>query len=125
MWEQLLNDVLTTSIKYLLPILLGFIITWVGLMIKTEWENIKAKRPDIIKLVIEYAPILVGFLEMERKKNNIDLLTVKAEGERLIIAFLATKGIELNFDNPIWDLIESVIEAEVRKLPKFSFDSDK
>ena len=124
-WNQLGNDLVMASIKYLLPILISAVIAWVGLLIKNEWESIKAKRPDIMKLVMEYAPVLVGFLEQERKKNNIDLLTIKAKSEELIVAFLKTKCIELDLTNPIWDLIWTVIEAEVRKLPKFTYGTDK
>jgi hypothetical protein len=124
-WNQVGTDLVMASIKYLLPILISAVIAWVGLLIKNEWESIKAKRPDIIKLVMEYAPILVGYIEMERKKGTIDLLSIKAQCEVLIVDFLKTKGVELNFSDPIWALIWTVVEAEVRKLPKFTFGTDK
>ena len=115
----------TDLVKWLLPIFLGFLITWLGLLIKSEWDNIKSKQPNLIKEVQLYAPILVRFLEQERKKSGIDLMSVKAMGEKALVDYLKTKGIELDLTNPIWGVIETIIEAEVNKLPKFEISADK
>ncbi len=111
------NNLILESVKYLLPIFLTMVIGWLGLLIKSEWENIKVKRPDIITAVTQYAPLLVHYIEQMRKIGVLpDSTTIRAEVELTLSNYLKLKGFNVDL-TPYWDTFNSIVEAEVNKLP--------
>ncbi len=111
------NNLILESVKYLLPIFLTMVIGWLGLLIKSEWENIKVKRPDIITAVTQYAPLLVRYIQQMRKIGVLpDVTLIRAEVELTLSNYLKLKGFNVDL-SPYWDTFNSIIEAEVNKLP--------
>ncbi len=119
-WNQIGNDLVMASIKYLLPVLITMLIGWVGLLIRTEWDNIVAKRPDLIKEVQLYAPTVAHYVEQMRKQNLIPSeVSIEEFVESNIDAYLKAKGFNVDL-TPYWSVIHPIVEAEVNKLPSFN-----
>lgn len=115
-------------VKYseIILFLSGFI--YVSIQCVIAGIDLKNKYPSetkkIINLLWEYIPEVTNFLEQLRKRDNVDVLSLRALGEAKIQEMLKANGININIEE--WsNYIEVLVESAVNKLPKFQIDNNK
>ena len=106
--------VLTSVLKYLLPILVVALITWVSALATREWQYFKSRYPKWASVLEDIAPIAVGAAEQLRLSGKLPTAQAALDyATQTVQLYLNAHGLK---DLDV-KLIVAAIEDAVLKLP--------
>ncbi len=112
-WNTFFNNILTESVKVLLPILITLTVGYLASLIRTEIARLEVIQPSLTDKIQTAANWARGAVEQLRKKGLFptDDEAIE-EGIRLAKVFLVAQGVKTNLD-PYLEIIKNSIEKAI------------